>query len=229
MGAEWCIPGPSFAAMADYTLNVSLKANPIPYGLIAQAIFANIEASFLDTAEHDITLNHGGELVTDQVQIAHFLAEKAAILEGSSKVSGLDGPSMCRELISTQAPDFLNVATQLRGTLAFPDLVASLDQLDNHLAFRTFLVGHELSSVDLAVWGACKGEPGPYSAYNWPLTIIQGSGQVLGILKKGQHPHLSRFYSYVEKLPISQQALNAVNAARQKKVGLSELNGIYSD
>jgi glutamyl-tRNA synthetase len=63
------------------------------------------------------------------------------------------------ELTSTQAPHFLNVATQLRGTLAFPDLVANLDQLDDHLAFRTFLAGHELSSVDLAVWGACKGEP----------------------------------------------------------------------
>lgn len=133
------------------------------------------------------------------------------------------------ELTSTQAPDFLNVATQLRGTLAFPNLVANLDQLDDHLAFRTFLVGHELSSVDLAVWGACKGEPGLYPAQDWPLTTIQGSGQVLGILKKGQHPHLSRFYSYVEKLPISQQALNAVNAAKQKKVDLLELNVICND
>ena len=60
------------------------------------------------------------------------------------------------------------------------------------------------------------------------MTTIQGSGQVLGILKKGQHPHLSRFYSYVEKLPISQQALNAVNAAKQKKVGLLEQNVIYN-
>jgi glutamyl-tRNA synthetase len=60
-------------------------------------------------------------------------------------------------LTQTQAPDFLNLATQLRGTLSFPDLVAKLDQLDDYLAFRTFMVGHELSSVDLAVWGSCKG------------------------------------------------------------------------
>jgi hypothetical protein len=92
---KWVPSGeyPPLPQMADYTLNVSLKANPIPYGLIAQAIFANIEASFLDTAEHDITLNHGSELVADQVQIANFLAGKAAILEGSSKVSALDGQS----------------------------------------------------------------------------------------------------------------------------------------
>lgn len=163
IGVEWCFILP-FAAMAEYTLNVSLKANPIPYGLIAQAIFANIETSFLDTAEHDITLSHRSELVADQIQIATFLAGKAAILEGNSKVRPWIANLCVVELTSTQVPDFLNLATQLRGTLAFPDLVANLDQLDDHLAFRTFLVGHELSSVDLAVWGACKGEPGSYSA-----------------------------------------------------------------
>jgi hypothetical protein len=81
--------------MAEYILNVSLKANPIPYGLIAQAIFANIEASFLDTAEHDITLSHHNELVVDQVQIATLLAGKAAISGGSSKARVLDCQSMC--------------------------------------------------------------------------------------------------------------------------------------
>jgi len=86
---------PSFAAMAEYILNVSLKANPIPYGLIAQAIFANVEASFLHTAEHDITLSHHSELVVDQGQIATLLAGKAAISEGSSKASVLDCRSMC--------------------------------------------------------------------------------------------------------------------------------------
>jgi hypothetical protein len=82
--------------MAEYTLNVSLKANPIPYGLIAQAIFANIETSFHDTAEHDITLSHRDELVTDQAQLATLLAGKASVLEGSSKVCLLDHLSACR-------------------------------------------------------------------------------------------------------------------------------------
>lgn len=76
--------------MAEYILNVSLKANPIPYGLIAQAIFANIETSFHDTAEHDITLSHRNELEADQARIATILAGKAALLEGSSKVGYLD-------------------------------------------------------------------------------------------------------------------------------------------
>jgi len=36
-------------------------------------------------------------------------------------------------------------------------VVAGLDSLDDHLAFRTFLVGHNITTADLAVWGAVKG------------------------------------------------------------------------
>jgi glutamyl-tRNA synthetase len=35
-------------------------------------------------------------------------------------------------------------------------LVAVLDSLDDHLAFRTFLVGHEITVADWGVWGALK-------------------------------------------------------------------------
>lgn len=51
------------------------------------------------------------------------------------------------------------------------------------------------------------------------LIMATGSGQVLGILKRGQHPHLSRFYSHLEKLSIIQQVLGSINTAKQKKVG----------
>jgi hypothetical protein len=46
----------------------------------------------------------------------------------------------------------------------------------------------------------------------------KGSGQALAVLKRAQHPHLSRFYSHLEKLPIPQQVLDSVNTAKQKKV-----------
>ncbi|KAG8841612.1 hypothetical protein FRB91_004825 [Serendipita sp. 411] len=131
--------------MATKVLNVSLRASVIPYGLIAQAAFANVETSFLDTAEHDATLGHNGQTITDQDQIARILAEKAGgIAQGTSST-----------------PDFLKIATNLRGNLAFPELVAILDDLDDYLAYRTYLIGHDLSSVDLAIWGACRGTPPP--------------------------------------------------------------------
>ena len=40
---------------------------------------------------------------------------------------------------------------------AVPELIAGLDTLDDHLGYRTYLVGHEITAADLAVWGALKG------------------------------------------------------------------------
>jgi glutathione S-transferase len=40
---------------------------------------------------------------------------------------------------------------------AIPDIVALLDSLDNHLAYRTFLVGHNITAADFIVWGSIKG------------------------------------------------------------------------
>ena len=58
--------------------------------------------------------------------------------------------------MQTQA--FFELAKKLPTVTAFPELVASLGSLDDHLAFRTFLVGHDVTAADLMVWGALKGE-----------------------------------------------------------------------
>lgn len=171
----------NFLVMATDGLNLSLKAGALSYGLIAQAAFANIETSFSTSGEHEISLRHNGKLFTDWDEIASVLADCSKPAQGSSK--GLE---------------FLKSSTRLRENLAFNELTGVMDELDDYLAFRTFFVGRELSSVDLAIWGACKS-----------------SGQVLGVLKRGQHPHLSRFYNYLEKLPIPQQVVASVNAAKK--------------
>jgi hypothetical protein len=67
-------------------LNLSLKASSIPYGFAAQAVFANIENSFLDTAEHEISLSHNGKLVIDQTEITTILAGLATSAGSDSKV-----------------------------------------------------------------------------------------------------------------------------------------------
>ena len=72
--------------MAESTLNVSLKASSIPYGFAAQAAFANVETSFLDTAEHEITLRHKSELIIDQAQIATILADLVPNAASNSNV-----------------------------------------------------------------------------------------------------------------------------------------------
>ena len=33
----------------------------------------------------------------------------------------------------------------------------SLDSLDQHLAYRAFMIGHDVTSLDWVLWGALKG------------------------------------------------------------------------
>lgn len=68
------------------TLNISLKVSSIPYGFAAQAVFANVETSLLDTAEHEISLSHNGKLVIDQTEITTILAGLATSAGSNSKV-----------------------------------------------------------------------------------------------------------------------------------------------
>jgi glutamyl-tRNA synthetase len=46
----------------------------------------------------------------------------------------------------------------LKTVTALPEINATLDILNNHLAYHTFLVGHEISASDWAIWGGIKGQ-----------------------------------------------------------------------
>lgn len=74
--------------------------------------------------------------------------------------------------------------------------------MDDHLALRTFLVGHFLTVADLATWAGIRG--------CYPL---------LGIIKKGSHIHLARWFAQVEAE--CQPAYNALNEAKSKKTKAS--------
>lgn len=57
----------------------------------------------------------------------------------------------------------------------------AINEIDHHLALRTFIEGYQLSVADIAVFGALRGSNAGY------LNI-----------KKGYHPNLSRWFKYVE-------------------------------
>lgn len=75
------------------------------------------------------------------------------------------------------------------ATLPFPAAVAQANTFDDHLALRTFLVGHSPTAADIAIWAGIRGCP--------PL---------LGILKKGTHVHLARWNSHIDALCKSAQS-----------------------
>lgn len=54
------------------------------------------------------------------------------------------------------------LAGSLPNLTAIPEVVTALNSLDDHLAFRTFLVGHEITAADWVLWGALKGTYGSF-------------------------------------------------------------------
>ena len=67
-----------------------------------------------------------------------------------------------------QAPALLSSARALAKATAHPDVVAALEEFDNRLAYRTFLVGHNIGATDFVLWAALRGErPPPSSERSW--------------------------------------------------------------
>lgn len=59
--------------------------------------------------------------------------------------------------MAVQTSAYFALAKTLPKVTAFPEITAALDSLDDHLAYRTFLVGHDMTAADWIVWGALKG------------------------------------------------------------------------
>lgn len=53
--------------------------------------------------------------------------------------------------------ELTGIAKTLATTTDFAELNNALDALNQHLALRTYLDGHELTVVDWLVWGSIRG------------------------------------------------------------------------
>lgn len=104
-------------------------------------------------------------------------------------------------LIRIQGEALIALAKSLPTVKDFVTLTNTLDALDDRLALRTFLDDRNLTVVDWLVWGS-----------------IRGSLKPLGIMKGGKHPHLLRWFSYIDSLPSTQAALSALAEAKSRGV-----------
>lgn len=82
-------------------------------------------------------------------------------------------------------------------TASFQDATHRADELDQHLALRTYLAGHQVTAADAAVWGA-----------------IRSSSPFLGIIKKHAHTHLARWYAHLDALPAFSSAVTTMTDAK---------------
>jgi len=57
-----------------------------------------------------------------------------------------------------QTPALISSARALTKATAHPEVVAALGEFDDRLAYRTFLVGHDIGATDFVLWAALKSE-----------------------------------------------------------------------
>ncbi|EPQ27997.1 uncharacterized protein PFL1_04324 [Pseudozyma flocculosa PF-1] len=100
---------------------------------------------------------------------------------------------------SAQVDLFISQGDNL-ALASFQAATAIADNLDQHLALRTFLVGHSVTAADLAVWSG-----------------IRASSPVIGLVKQGLHAHLKRWFEHVDSLPATSDALVALADAKANK------------
>ncbi|KAJ6525755.1 glutamate-tRNA ligase [Mycena capillaripes] len=165
------------------TLTVSSKQTPFPWAAAAVASYTEKAELVFDETVAGITLKLDGATISDEEEIVHALAKAHDLADDSLK-----------------APAFFALAKTLATITAVPDIIAALDSLDDHLTYRTFLVGHEITAADWMLWGAMKG-----------------NNRIPGLLKNNNQPHLLRWFSYLESLDCIQAALANLTTAKASK------------
>lgn len=139
------------------TLTVSPKQNPFPFGPAAIAAYTGkADINFDDTATAS-SLTIGGSNIDDEEAIIQALAKETGLAEDSAKVNTQLTFVRIFSRRLNQSPKFFALAENLKTLTVFPEIVTALDSVDDHLAFRTFLIGHTISAADWALWGSLKG------------------------------------------------------------------------
>ncbi|KAF5373623.1 hypothetical protein D9758_000784 [Tetrapyrgos nigripes] len=165
------------------TLTLSSKLSPFPYGILAIATCSEAIQVVYDETITKPVLEIKGSKVENEDEIVHALATAAGVVEAS--------PS---------AASFLALSKTLPTASALPDIMSALESLDDHLAWRTYLIGHEITVADWVVWGAMKS-----------------NNKLMGLLKNGRHPHVLRWSNHLESLDSTQAAFASLTAAKASK------------
>lgn len=152
-----------------------------------------------------VLANVAREKKQDSVDLS-FEVNAPTALQSSESVEGalpvLRALASMAEMMGTndaekQAVESFLTQSESMASAPFQQAMQSADDLDQHLALRTYLVGARVSAADAAIWGA-----------------IRSSSPLLGIIKKHAHAHLARWFAHVDALPAFSGAVAAMNEAK---------------
>lgn len=168
---------------------------------VSPIVLVNVAADHGDKdAKIDYEVNQGPAVtLKDGKKVEGGLAVLQALTELYAPI-GLAGSAENRAAVGA----YLEQSDKLAAA-PFQEASQQADDLDQHLALRTYLTGHQVTAADVAIWGA-----------------IRSSSPLLGIIKKQAHTHLARWYAHLDALPAFSSAVTAMadaksNMFKQKK------------
>ncbi|KAL8814480.1 MAG: hypothetical protein Q9223_006298 [Gallowayella weberi] len=192
-------------------LTVGSKANQaitLPVLLLAQYVNANDPNVNIDIIFEDVDdLFENSPLKLNLEEGDNFYSFNEISLKLLARCKSLDG----------QDSDLLNywIVGGRVSNLAptdFKSIEGPLLELDSHLTLRSYIVGYILSAVDLAVWGAIRGNKVAYAA-----------------IKKGAMVNVTRWFRFIEDTnPWIASLVQSLNAhSQERKVAKSKEGANY--
>lgn len=158
----------------SYSLTVAAKAPVVSYAALTAAAFVNsrsegsVNVDFVDDKAVEgaaVVLKKGEESFKDSEVLKQFSQVFPAALTAAA-----------------ESAEWIDFATSELSVKDFKKLSVSLEKLDAHLNFRSFIVGYSVSVADIAVWGS-----------------LRANGVVGSIIKNTVYTNVTRWYQYLEQ------------------------------
>ncbi|KAJ5908583.1 hypothetical protein N7495_001265 [Penicillium taxi] len=185
--------------MTQFTLTVATRANHsalLPVVLIATSVNQASPSPVINIVYEDTTLLSDGDKTILQLTAGSksVFGTQNAIQELSASFPFLSGKDTKLE------NDWLSQLESL-VPLDFKVIEPVLQRLDTHLLLRSFVAGYSLSTPDIALWGA-----------------IRGNRIAIAALKKGTLVNLTRWYTFLNELcPWAATTTESLSAAAKEK------------
>ncbi|KAL4964440.1 glutamate--tRNA ligase GUS1 [Aspergillus stella-maris] len=184
--------------MSQFQLTLATKANQaalLPILLIATSVNEARPTPIIAVNYEDVaTLERGDKAIVEFVGASGPVYGAKALDELRSTFPFLNSKE---EKLENEWLSELEALT----ALDFKTIDPKLQKLNNHLLLRSFIVGYALSTADIALWGA-----------------LRGNRVAIGAIRKGTLVNLTRWFNFLEELcPWAIAALEALNASAKEK------------
>lgn len=187
-------------------LTISAHASPLAYTFIAiQSILLSKSSSLTLSIDTTQKPTESFSLILDDGSI-----QQDAIKALQSLLS-LVYPEATSSTISAIHTWIEFISTQVTPAVSFANFTRVLDHVDDTLAFRTFLVGHQISIADLSIWGSLKGLYSIFFVHTRILILIQEVQSYKEFSKRN-----SILISY-DGIPTSNLWMNSKHPSKQSK------------